>query len=136
MRNIKNAVLIKLEVINWYVKYFVILNEWVTFENYICNIFAWFPYTAGCSSLQDLERTDIWVEGLGYPEAAAEGATLGLWQYQEHKNPTKRKKIPLVHFFGNDDCVWVITNLNILNRLVFCPLSFWGDPWTDFNDFY
>ncbi|XP_054264380.1 cytosol aminopeptidase-like isoform X2 [Macrosteles quadrilineatus] len=52
---------------------------------------------AGCRSLQDIEKTEVWVEGFGNPEAAAEGATLGLWLYQEHKNLSKQKKIPVVH---------------------------------------
>ncbi|KAG8306625.1 bleomycin hydrolase [Homalodisca vitripennis] len=52
---------------------------------------------AGCRSLQDVEKTEIWVEGLGNPEAAAEGATLGLWLYQENKKQANQKKMPLVH---------------------------------------
>lgn len=54
----------------------------------------------GCRSLEDV--TDVYVEDLGDAEAAAEGATLGIWKYQENKNKEKQTKIPAVHFYNED----------------------------------
>lgn len=61
--------------------------------------------SAGCRGLQDVGVTEISVEDLGNAEAAAEGATLGVWKYQENKRKEKQTKIPIIKFFedsGND----------------------------------
>lgn len=52
--------------------------------------------TAGCRKLQDIDVSEIFVEDLGDSEAAAEGAILGPWVYQESKKKEKQKKIPQV----------------------------------------
>ncbi|KAK9509544.1 hypothetical protein O3M35_006841 [Rhynocoris fuscipes] len=51
---------------------------------------------AGCTSLQEIDIDEIHIEELSDAEASAEGATLGLWRYQEWKKLEKRKKIPCV----------------------------------------
>jgi hypothetical protein len=57
----------------------------------------------GCKKLQEAGVTKILLEGMGKPEAAAEGATLGLWLYQEFKNKMKQKKIPQLEFYGEEN---------------------------------
>lgn len=47
--------------------------------------------------------TDVYVEDLGDAEAAAEGATLGVWKYQENKHKEKQTKIPAVHFYNDSN---------------------------------
>lgn len=59
--------------------------------------------TVGCKKLQEAGVTKILLEGMGKPEAAAEGATLGLWLYQEFKNKMKQKKIPQLEFYGEEN---------------------------------
>lgn len=46
--------------------------------------------------------TRIFVEGMGYPEQAAEGATLALWRYQENKAREHWKPVPTVEMY--DEC--------------------------------
>jgi hypothetical protein len=57
----------------------------------------------GCKKLQEVGVTKILLEGMGKPEAAAEGATLGLWLYQEFKNKIKQKKVPQLEFYGEEN---------------------------------
>jgi hypothetical protein len=57
----------------------------------------------GCRKLQEVGVTKILLEGMGKPEAAAEGATLGLWLYQEFKNKIKQKKAPQLEFYGEEN---------------------------------
>jgi hypothetical protein len=57
----------------------------------------------GCKKLQEVGVTKILLEGMGKPEAAAEGATLGLWLYQEFKNKIKQKKAPQLEFYGEEN---------------------------------
>uniref|UniRef100_A0A0K8TJ51 Cytosol aminopeptidase n=1 Tax=Lygus hesperus TaxID=30085 RepID=A0A0K8TJ51_LYGHE len=59
---------------------------------------------AGCRAAQDLGVGKIYIESFGYTEAAAEGAGLALWLYQDLKNKRKRKVIP--HLGLYDDCDW------------------------------
>jgi hypothetical protein len=56
----------------------------------------------GCKKLQEVGVTKILLEGMGKPDAAAEGATLGLWLYQEFKNKIKQKKTPQLEFYGEE----------------------------------
>jgi hypothetical protein len=49
--------------------------------------------------LREVGVTKILLEGMGHPEAAAEGATLGLWIFQEFKNKDKQKKVPQVELY-------------------------------------
>lgn len=53
----------------------------------------------GCKMLREVGVTKILLEGMGHPEAAAEGATLGLWIFQEFKNKDKQKKVPQVELY-------------------------------------
>ncbi|KAK9881572.1 hypothetical protein WA026_016447 [Henosepilachna vigintioctopunctata] len=46
--------------------------------------------------------TRIFIEGMGYPEQAAEGATLALWRYQENKSRENWKPVPTLEMY--DDC--------------------------------
>nr|XP_024215432.1 cytosol aminopeptidase-like isoform X2 [Halyomorpha halys] len=57
----------------------------------------------GCKSLQELEVSSFCLESLTDAAAAAEGATLGLWLYQEFKNTKKRKKIPEINGYQIED---------------------------------
>ncbi|PNF17805.1 Cytosol aminopeptidase [Cryptotermes secundus] len=57
----------------------------------------------GCKKLQEVGVTKILLEGMGKPEAAAEGATLGLWLYQVFKNKIKQKKAPQLEFYGEEN---------------------------------
>lgn len=50
-----------------------------------------------------MEKTEIWVEGLGDAEAAGEGATLGIWLYQGNKSSAKQKAAPLLHCLSPDE---------------------------------
>jgi hypothetical protein len=52
--------------------------------------------------LREVGVTKLLLEGMGHPEAAAEGATLGLWLFQEFKNKNKQKKIPQVELYGEE----------------------------------
>lgn len=53
--------------------------------------------------LQEVGVSKILLEGMGKPEAAAEGATLGLWLFQEFKNKDKQKKIPQLELYGEEN---------------------------------
>lgn len=53
--------------------------------------------------MQEVGVTKILLEGMGKPEAAAEGATLGLWLFQEFKNKDKQKKAPQVELYGGEN---------------------------------
>lgn len=45
----------------------------------------------------------ILVEGMGFPEQAAEGCALALWRYQENKSREKWKTIPTIELFDDPD---------------------------------
>lgn len=53
--------------------------------------------------LREVGVTKILLEGMGHPEAAAEGATLGLWLFQEFKNKDKQKKVLQVELYGEEN---------------------------------
>lgn len=57
---------------------------------------------AGCRALDDVEIKDIKLETLGDAEAAAEGAGLSTWLYQEYKNEEKKKKLPKISLYGEE----------------------------------
>ncbi|CAH0552899.1 unnamed protein product [Brassicogethes aeneus] len=56
----------------------------------------------GAQALKREGVTRILVEGMGYPEQAAEGSALALWRYQENKMRQHWKIIPTLELF--DDC--------------------------------
>lgn len=57
----------------------------------------------GAQKLRKQGCTRIMVEGMGYPEQAAEGSALSLWRYQEHKNKQRWKTIPSLELFDDTD---------------------------------
>lgn len=68
--------------------------------------------TVGCRQLQDLEVAHVEVDTCGDGQSAAEGAVLGLFEYDELKSKKKvrvttqphgryTKQIHLFHFLGN-----------------------------------
>lgn len=48
----------------------------------------------GCRQLQQLDTNKIYVEDFGNSESAAEGASMGLWRYQEYKALANREYTP------------------------------------------
>ncbi|KAJ9583054.1 hypothetical protein L9F63_022596, partial [Diploptera punctata] len=59
--------------------------------------------SVGCKKLQEIGVKKVLLEGLGNPEAAAEGAILGVWLYQAFKNKEKQKKAPVIEFYENEN---------------------------------
>lgn len=59
-------------------------------------------FTAGCRALDAVEIKDISIEALGDAEAAAEGAGLSSWFFQEYKNKEKQKVFPQISFYGTE----------------------------------
>lgn len=57
----------------------------------------------GAMRLQDDGIGSIHVEEFTNAEAAAEGATLGVWQYQELRAKEKQKTSATVDLFASDD---------------------------------
>lgn len=53
--------------------------------------FLWFlcPFEAGCRQVQDLEISSVEVDPCGDAQAAAEGAVLGLYEYDDMKQKKK-----------------------------------------------
>lgn len=80
----------------------------------------------GCKKLQEVGVTKILLEGMGKPEAAAEGATLGLWLYQVFKNKIKQKKAPQLEFYGEENLeerynsFVAFLNPFLLEEIIFC----------------
>ncbi|RZF41136.1 hypothetical protein LSTR_LSTR010788 [Laodelphax striatellus] len=60
----------------------------------------------GCRYLQDAGVTQIYLENLGEPQCAAEGANLGLWFYQGTKSPESQVYIPQVIPFEGQSEEW------------------------------
>uniref|UniRef100_A0A4W6ENG8 Cytosol aminopeptidase n=1 Tax=Lates calcarifer TaxID=8187 RepID=A0A4W6ENG8_LATCA len=60
--------------------------------------------SAGCRSLQDLEVNHVEVDGCGDAQSAAEGAVLGLFQYDQLKSKKKTKVTAQLH--GSADPGW------------------------------
>nr|APA33992.1 seminal fluid protein [Nilaparvata lugens] len=60
----------------------------------------------GCRTLQDVGVTHIYMENLGEPQCAAEGANLGLWLYQENRSPENQVFIPQVLPFEGPSEGW------------------------------
>ncbi|XP_023947922.1 cytosol aminopeptidase-like [Bicyclus anynana] len=58
----------------------------------------------GTEALQQLKPSSIHVESFGNAEAAAEGATLATWRFQEYKSPTSPRLMPTPKLELYDDC--------------------------------
>lgn len=58
----------------------------------------------GAQALQKFKPTLIHVESFGNAEAAAEGATLSTWKFQEYKNPTSKEIVHPTKMELYDDC--------------------------------
>ncbi|XP_069679643.1 cytosol aminopeptidase-like isoform X2 [Periplaneta americana] len=57
----------------------------------------------GCKKLQEVGVTKVVLDGMGNPEAAAEGATLGLWLYQGFKDKQKQKVAPQIQLCSENE---------------------------------
>ncbi|KAJ9585780.1 hypothetical protein L9F63_002417 [Diploptera punctata] len=57
----------------------------------------------GSQKLQKLEMQRIYLEDFGHAESSAEGAALGVWIYQELKNPKKRVFMPHLDLWKSCD---------------------------------
>lgn len=62
-------------------------------------------YAAGVGSkiLEDKGCTHILVDGMEFPEQAAEGSTLALWKYQENVHSEKQKYSPPLDIYNPED---------------------------------
>lgn len=60
----------------------------------------------GCKELMQLKPNKIYIETLGNAEAAAEGAALAVWVYQELKKRKNRVLIPTIEMHADGDCDW------------------------------
>ncbi|KAG6461645.1 cytosol aminopeptidase-like [Manduca sexta] len=58
----------------------------------------------GAKSLQEFHPKSIYVESFGNAEAAAEGASLAMWQFREYKSSVKPKFYPKSSIYLYDDC--------------------------------
>ncbi|XP_052751387.1 cytosol aminopeptidase-like [Galleria mellonella] len=58
----------------------------------------------GAKALRPFNPKTIYVESFGNAEAAAEGAELSVWQFQEYRHSTQRQKFPLSTLQLYDDC--------------------------------
>jgi len=58
---------------------------------------------SACKALQEIHIRTIYVEAFGHAETAAEGAGLGVWMFQELKNPIKHKSVPRLELFESCD---------------------------------
>ncbi|CAD7002754.1 cytosol aminopeptidase [Ceratitis capitata] len=56
-----------------------------------------------CMDLAYLDTYSIEVENCGHAESAAEGAALGIWAYQELKDPKSRIGIPTIDLYTHKD---------------------------------
>ncbi|XP_068617850.1 cytosol aminopeptidase-like [Battus philenor] len=59
---------------------------------------------SGTKALHGLKPAAIHVESFGNAEAAAEGANLAIWQFQEYKNIINQNLIPMTKIVLHDDC--------------------------------
>ncbi|KAK7868803.1 hypothetical protein R5R35_003644 [Gryllus longicercus] len=60
----------------------------------------------GAQQLLTIGVTDIFVEDLGDPQAAAEGAGLGVWKYQGFRNKAKQKPLANLELYCGDKEKW------------------------------
>lgn len=54
-----------------------------------CKLLTYVMDLVGCRQLQDLEMPEVEVDPCGDPQSAAEGAVLGLFEYDELKQKKK-----------------------------------------------
>ncbi|BES92226.1 unnamed protein product [Nesidiocoris tenuis] len=59
--------------------------------------------SAGARALQELHMRAIFVESFGHAESSAEGSALGVWIYQELKNPSQQKTMPRLELYNDCD---------------------------------
>lgn len=67
--------------------------------------------SAGCQALSNLNFRKLAVESFGHAESAAEGASLGLWLYQDLKNESRQKPLPRLELF--DDCSYTAWQIGL-----------------------
>eukprot|EP00099_Drosophila_melanogaster_P021115 NP_648244.1 Sperm-Leucylaminopeptidase 1 [Drosophila melanogaster] len=58
---------------------------------------------AACRILAELDTDRIEVENCGHAESAAEGAALGIWLYQELRDPKTRIFVPAIDLYATKD---------------------------------
>nr|CAI5867784.1 unnamed protein product [Callosobruchus analis] len=83
----------------------------------------------GSKALQKMRVERVFVESFGHSESAAEGSALGVWLYQEKKNPKHQKVIPTLELY--DDCDWTGWQIglqkaaaqNLARQLMDCPAN-------------
>lgn len=56
-----------------------------------------------CMKLACIDTDRIDVENCGHAESAAEGAALGIWAYQEMRNPKNRIAVPSIDLYAHKD---------------------------------
>ncbi|EDW40740.1 GM25075 [Drosophila sechellia] len=56
-----------------------------------------------CRILAELDTDRIEVENCGHAESAAEGAALGIWIYQELRDPKRRISVPSIDLYATKD---------------------------------
>lgn len=74
--------------------------------------------TAGCRLLQDLDVSHVEVDGCGDAQSAAEGAALGLFQYDQLKSKKKTKVTTRLHGRWTEAC----SHVNTASRYHKCAL--------------
>ncbi|KAJ4427671.1 hypothetical protein ANN_25320 [Periplaneta americana] len=57
----------------------------------------------GSRALQKMHYQRVFLESFGHAESAAEGAALGVWVYQELKNPDRRITVPQLELYKDCD---------------------------------
>ncbi|XP_037932299.1 cytosol aminopeptidase-like, partial [Teleopsis dalmanni] len=57
----------------------------------------------GARRLQALDMTEVHIDSMEYPEQAAEGASLGIWRYQEYRNKKDREGLPKLELYDSPD---------------------------------
>uniref|UniRef100_W5U809 Cytosol aminopeptidase n=1 Tax=Ictalurus punctatus TaxID=7998 RepID=W5U809_ICTPU len=83
---------------------------------------------AGCRQLQDLELPHVEVDPCGDSQSAAEGAVLGLFEYDELKSKKKPRVAPQLYGSGDDEEAWQKGVLygegqNLARRLMEAPAN-------------
>jgi len=58
---------------------------------------------AGARALQDSHIRVIYCDGFGHAESSAEGACLGVWRFQDLRNPSRQRFVPKIELYGDCD---------------------------------
>ncbi|EDW74014.1 uncharacterized protein Dwil_GK21703 [Drosophila willistoni] len=83
----------------------------------------------GARALQMQNIQDVYVDGMDYPEQAAEGAALAVWRCNVNKRKKDRTATPKLHMFGKGDTdAWIrglfkAESQNLARRLTDAPAN-------------